>query len=165
MFCSVASSPTQTHQFHCHIYRGSISLVSSLHYLSLRQLNQEMDQSIAPLARRCQGLFEECSRTAKLRGSEWFENRQADFNLWAATTKSTSEGKTSLAHRLRNRPDVCKAITSFLSALSECLDECSKTGQFPRDPPPNLWINEARCFFLKHQMDLPHQVRSRLHRG
>lgn len=105
----------------------------SLHLRSISSLllSPNMDQGIRQLARRCQIVFEECRRAEKLSNSEWLENRQSDYNLWVSTMKSTKQGKGSLSHRIRNRPDVSEAMYSFLSALSECLDACFELGEFP----------------------------------
>lgn len=52
---------------------------------------------------------------------EWFENRLADFNLWAAGLGASKLGRASLEHRLRDRPDVAEIIQGMLDELYESL--------------------------------------------
>lgn len=53
--------------------------------------------------------------------TEWFENRLADLNLWAAGLGVFKTGHASLEYRLRLRPDVYGIISELLEELQEAL--------------------------------------------
>jgi hypothetical protein len=72
-------------------------------------------------AEYCQGLFSRCLSNPLFSELEWFENRQGEFNLWAASLKAVSIGKPSLDYRLRDRPEIRETICDLLEGLSEAL--------------------------------------------
>jgi hypothetical protein len=69
----------------------------------------------------CQSLFSRCLLHPLFSELDWFENRQGEFNLWAASLKVISSGRPSLDYRLRDRPEVQELICDLLDGLSEAL--------------------------------------------
>ncbi|KAH6714000.1 hypothetical protein BKA61DRAFT_54382 [Leptodontidium sp. MPI-SDFR-AT-0119] len=57
---------------------------------------------------------------------EWFENRLADLNLWAAGLGASKIGHASLEYRLRDRSDVCEVIQGLLEELHDALSELER---------------------------------------
>lgn len=66
----------------------------------------------------CQNLFS----VLKFPDLDWFENRQGEFNLWAATLKAGNNDRSSLDHRLRENPEVHGSICDLLDGLIEELE-------------------------------------------
>ncbi|KXH69684.1 hypothetical protein CSAL01_12615 [Colletotrichum salicis] len=59
---------------------------------------------------------------------EWVEDCQANFNIWAASIKAKSSGKSSLDHRVRDRKDVSRVICDYLDGLLEALERILEIG-------------------------------------
>ena len=78
----------------------------------------------------CQQLFMHCLATPSFSGTYWIEDRQGEFNLWAASLKATSPGRASLDYRVRDNPDLRESICDLLAGLSEALEELLGTGNF-----------------------------------
>ena len=76
----------------------------------------------------CQTLFTRCLSIPVFTDLDWFENRQGEFNLWAAGLKAASFGRSSLDHRVRDRPEVRESICDLLDGLSEALEDLVQTG-------------------------------------
>ena len=96
----------------------------------MRILRFEME-AVGKLCRRteaCQSLFSRCLDSPIFSGLEWFENRQGEFNLWAASLKVVSRGRSSLDYRLRNNPEIEELICDLLDGLSETLESLLHTG-------------------------------------
>ncbi|KAK1704937.1 hypothetical protein BDP67DRAFT_532235 [Colletotrichum lupini] len=53
---------------------------------------------------------------------EWVEDCQANFNIWAASIKAKSSGKSSLDHRVKDRKDVSRVICNHLDGLLGALE-------------------------------------------
>jgi hypothetical protein len=85
-------------------------------------------------AEACQSLFSVCLSNPLFSELDWFENRQGEFNLWAASLKVMSLGRSSLEYRLRNSPEVQELICDLLDGLSETLESLLQTGM----PEPAL---------------------------
>jgi hypothetical protein len=76
----------------------------------------------------CQSLFTHCLSNPLFSELEWFENRQGEFNLWAASLKAASIGRSSLDYRVRDSPEVRESICDLLDGLSETLEGLPQTG-------------------------------------
>jgi hypothetical protein len=72
-------------------------------------------------AEGCQSLFARCLSNPLFAELDWFENRQGEFNLWAASLKALSVGRPSFDYRLRDRPEVREMICDLLEGLAEAL--------------------------------------------
>lgn len=59
---------------------------------------------------------------------EWYGNRLADFNLWAAGLGASKTGHASLEYRLRDRLDVKEIIQGLLDDLYESLSTLKRNG-------------------------------------
>jgi hypothetical protein len=70
---------------------------------------------------------------------DWLENRQGEFNLWDAGLKATRVGRSSLDHRVRDRPELRELICDLLDGLAEALENYLQTGT---DRTPRL-CNDA----------------------
>ena len=84
----------------------------------------------------CQSLFAHCLSNPLFSELDWFENRQGEFNLWAASLKATSIGRSSLDHRVRDNPEVCELICDLVDGLSEALEGLLQTGMADRRLKP-----------------------------
>jgi hypothetical protein len=67
----------------------------------------------------CHDLFEEFVATYP--EDEWFENRQADFQLWSFGIGASLRGKASLDHRVKDHPKTRDMICDYLDGLKELL--------------------------------------------
>lgn len=76
----------------------------------------------------CQSLFSECLSNPLFSDLDWFENRRGDFNLWVASLKAASAGRSSLDYRVRDTPEVRELICDLLDGLSEALEGILRTG-------------------------------------
>jgi len=76
----------------------------------------------------CQELFIRCVSLPLFSRLDWFENRQGEFNLWDYGLKATGIGRSSLEHRVRDRPDVPEVICDLLDGLAEALEDYLQTG-------------------------------------
>lgn len=78
---------------------------------------------VQPLIQRrteaCQDLFKEFVATYP--ADEWFENRQADFQLWSSGLGASIRGKASLDHRVKDHPKTRHMICDYLDGLKELL--------------------------------------------
>ena len=59
---------------------------------------------------------------------DWLENRQGEFNLWDAGLMATRVGRSSLDHRVRDRPELREMICDLLDGLAEALENNLETG-------------------------------------
>ncbi|KAK2728637.1 hypothetical protein CKAH01_10767 [Colletotrichum kahawae] len=59
---------------------------------------------------------------------EWFEFRQAEFNLWSRTISAATEGKSSLDYRLQHHPEWRKLVCNLLDGLMEAFDDLLQLG-------------------------------------
>jgi hypothetical protein len=76
----------------------------------------------------CQKLFIDCLSHPLFYELEELENRQGQFNLWAAGLKATSTGRSSLDYRVRDHPEMRVRIYSLLLGLSEALHDLLDKG-------------------------------------
>jgi hypothetical protein len=76
----------------------------------------------------CQSLFSHCLSNPVFSELDWFETRQGEFNLWAASLKAVGIGRSSLDYRLRDRPEVQELICDLLGGLLEALTSLLKSG-------------------------------------
>ncbi|KAH9243274.1 hypothetical protein K456DRAFT_45077 [Colletotrichum gloeosporioides 23] len=77
----------------------------------------------------CKKLFDDCVISVpEVAGSEWFEFRQVEFNLWNRTMKATAQGKSSLDYRLRNHPELRKIICNLLNGLAREIKGLKENG-------------------------------------
>jgi hypothetical protein len=76
----------------------------------------------------CQSLFKHYLSNPLFSELDWFENRQGEFNLWAASLKAASIGRSSLDYRVRDSPEVRELICDLLDGLSEALEGLLQTG-------------------------------------
>ncbi|OIW27242.1 hypothetical protein CONLIGDRAFT_645529 [Coniochaeta ligniaria NRRL 30616] len=94
---------------------------------------------ICKAAKACREAFTRCLSNPTFSELDWFENRQAEFNLWIASLKATRTGKTSLDHRVREYPEVRGLICDLLAGLLEAL-EGLLTAAEPKDSAPTQEI-------------------------
>jgi hypothetical protein len=74
---------------------------------------------------KIRGRVEACQRLFTVPGFpdlDWFETRQGEFNLWAATLKAGNNDRSSLDYRLRDNPEVRGSICDLLDGLIEELE-------------------------------------------
>lgn len=82
----------------------------------------EFSSEIYQRSERCQKLLRKCTFTAAADGLDWFECRQADFNLWASSMQALRLGRSSFDYRLRKRYDVRDVVCGLLEGLAEALE-------------------------------------------
>lgn len=58
----------------------------------------------------------------------WMEDRQANFNIWAASFNKRSSSESSLDHRLRDRNNASKVTCRHLEGLLEALEKILEIG-------------------------------------
>lgn len=86
-----------------------------------------MEQSIvADASKACQATLRACLEREILMECNWAENRLADYNLWASGIGALAQGRTSLDHRLKDRPDTRDMVLDLLRYLDETLAKCSR---------------------------------------
>lgn len=83
------------------------------------------DKSIADLTRRCIELFKQCQLAHAATARQRFENRLADFHLWADGVGALAEGAASLDSRFNMRPDDLIVVKGVLTMLLDSLRESS----------------------------------------
>jgi hypothetical protein len=88
----------------------------------------EPTEEIRRRTEACQSLFSHCLSNPVFSELDWFENRQGEFNLWAASLKAASIGRSSLDYRLKDSPEVQELICDLLDGLSEALASLLKLG-------------------------------------
>ncbi|KAK1521618.1 hypothetical protein CPAR01_14535 [Colletotrichum paranaense] len=54
---------------------------------------------------------------------DWFEYREAEYNLWCKVMKANQKGKSSLDHRVRDHADARQLIQDLLDGLCESLED------------------------------------------
>ncbi|KAI3542668.1 hypothetical protein CABS03_00952 [Colletotrichum abscissum] len=52
---------------------------------------------------------------------DWFEYREAEFNLWCKVIKADRKGKSSLEYRVRDHANVRQLFLDLLDGLRESL--------------------------------------------
>jgi hypothetical protein len=67
----------------------------------------------------CQELFRKFTNTYP--ADEWFENRQADFQLWSVGLRASASGKSSLDYKLKAHQQTRDMICDYLDGLKELL--------------------------------------------
>ena len=92
----------------------------------------EPEGEIRRRTKSCQSLFQRCLFNPLFSELDWLENRQGEFNLWAASLKAASIGRSSLDYRVRDSPEVRESICDLLDGLSESLEGLSQTGMGER---------------------------------
>lgn len=104
---------------------------------------------------KCKQLFLKYSTCiSDLIGSEWFDFRRADFNLWSRTMSATAQGKSSMDHRLRHHDGLRRLICNLLDGLAEALSDLFKSSMIhPQDLPTLLRVSHlslVRVFIRAH---------------
>lgn len=84
--------------------------------------------SIRERTEACKALFTKCLSTPVFTHLDWFENRQGEFNLWAAGLKAASHGRSSLDHRVRDHSEMRDLIYDLLGGLLEALEDLVQIG-------------------------------------
>ncbi|UKZ83231.1 hypothetical protein TrVFT333_011037 [Trichoderma virens FT-333] len=73
---------------------------------------------------RCKERFEQCFAHPKLRGEQWLITGRIEFDGWSLGLHASHSDRSSLDHRVRQRPDVKFVITGHLIALDSLLKRC-----------------------------------------
>lgn len=93
----------------------------------------------------CEILFDRCLSRSLRAGRDWVEDRQGEFNLWAATLRANSVGRASLDYRVRDNPDIRELVCDLLAGLSEALNSLLQKGiaglRLEQQNNPDLILN------------------------
>ncbi|UKZ57520.1 hypothetical protein TrVGV298_011378 [Trichoderma virens] len=85
---------------------------------------------------RCNERFEECFTHPKLSAQQWLVTGRADFNGWSLGLNASHSGRSSLDHKVCQRPDLIKLITLLLDGLDGFLKECLHQDEPQGTPSP-----------------------------
>jgi hypothetical protein len=105
------------------------------HETNIFDMPPKLAMAIEPLIQRrtvlCYELFQRFSDAYPT--DEWFENRQADFQLWSSGLGASLIGKASLDYRVRSHPETRDMICDYLDGLMELLQRHLQSTQDESD--------------------------------
>lgn len=81
-------------------------------------------------AKSCRALFKRCLVSKILSGGDFLTVTYGRFNWWSVGISAEEQGRSSLDHRIRSRPDICSTLVRFLEILAASLDACIHLGMY-----------------------------------
>jgi hypothetical protein len=108
------------------------------------------ERSVAYLCKGCIELFKQC-QTIDAKASQRFENRLADFNLWADGVGAMANEDASLESRFGSRSDDLAVVKGVLAMLLEFLNDClelSRSGRPITEAVDNIDLTLKDLAFL-----------------
>lgn len=95
---------------------------------STKDYTEDVANSIASLARKCQDTFDYCLEVPSLARNNWAEKNLSEFSIWTVGAGAFAVEGASLDSRLSAEQETKKLVTSSLTSLFQCLERCQGPG-------------------------------------